>query len=102
MRSRIIALAGLAAAATLFGAVPTFAGDLVRVGRTSEDPYAYTVRVPRYYPYVNSGYWVPRAAMRYRHRYDTVLPPYQSSWGHPVEPRATVWYERGPRPLPVK
>jgi len=45
---------------------------------------------------------VPRAAMRYRYRYDTTLPPYQSSWGHPTEPRATVWYERGPRPLSVR
>jgi len=63
------------------------AGDLGRHSRMhAEDPYAYSFTLPRYYPYYNSGYWVPRVAMRYRYRNDTVLPPYQSSWGYPLPP----------------
>jgi hypothetical protein len=78
-------LAALCAAGAVFasaGAVS--AGDLLHGYRSGgEDPYAYRYHAPRYYPYVNSGYWVPREAMRNRYRHDTVLPHYQAPWGYP-------------------
>lgn len=78
---------------------PAAAGGDHLVGRTyGEDPYAYRFELPRYYPYYNSGYWVSREAMRYRYRYDTVLPPYQSSWGYPAPAAKTVgWWDRPDR-----
>lgn len=51
-----------------------------RVG-SPQDPYSYVPRLPRYYPYYNSGYWVPAEEMRGRYRYRYTLPPYQASWG---------------------
>ena len=33
------------------------------------DPRSWYYRQPGYYPYYASGYWVPRAEMRYRYRY---------------------------------
>ena len=35
----------------------------------SYDSRSWYYRQPRYYPYYGSGYWVPRAEMRYRYRY---------------------------------
>lgn len=87
-----VALVGATLAAS-----PAFAGGDHLFSRVpGEDPYAYRFTLPRYYPYYNSGYWVPREHMRYRYRYDTVLPPYQSSWGYPLPPHAKVvtWRER--------
>ena len=100
MRSSAMVLAAVAAGAAFAAATPSEAGG-AKWGRSyAEDPYAYSFTLPRYYPYYNSGYWVPRQAMRYRYRYDTVLPPYQPSWGHPVkvyvptEPRYHHGYHR--------
>ncbi len=52
------------------------------------DPYSYVPALPRYYPYVNSGYWVPAEQMRGRYRYRYTLPPYQQSWGW----NSRAWY----------
>jgi hypothetical protein len=77
--------AALGAAAAVFASAgAASAGDLLHGYRSGEDPYAYRYHPPRYYPYVNSGYWVPRAVMRYRYRHDTVLPHYQAPWGYPL------------------
>ncbi len=48
------------------------------------DPRSWYYRQPRYYPYYGSGYWVPRAEMRYRYRYKYVGPKYQyyPAWGY--------------------
>lgn len=88
MRTASFAAAAIALAAALTSAAPSQAGgDAAFSGRLyPEDPYAYRFYKPRYYPYYDSGYWVPRVVMRYRYRYDTVLPPYQSSWGYPTVP----------------
>jgi len=50
------------------------------------DPYAYRYEPRAYYPYYNSGYWVPakcyrRCTPRYR------LPPYYRAWGYPKKRR---------------
>ena len=90
MRSSSLVLAGLVTGSLIASAAPSQAGG-AHWGRTyAEDPYAYSFTLPRYYPYYNSGYWVPRQVMRYRYRYDTVLPPYQSSWGHPLKVHVPV------------
>ena len=48
------------------------------------DPRSWYYRQPRYYPYYGSGYWVPRAEMRYRYRYQYVGPQYSyfPAWGY--------------------
>ena len=69
------------------------------------DPYAYRFRPRGYYPYYNSGYWVPAAELRYRRaccRPYAALPPYYRAWGYPndVYPNAYVvrggayWHDR--------
>jgi hypothetical protein len=48
------------------------------------DPRSWYYRTPhRYYPYYGSGYWVPRAEMRYRYRYTYFGPRYRyyPAWG---------------------
>lgn len=44
-----------------------------------EDPYAYRYEPRGYYPYYNSGYWVPTYVIRKR-RY-LRRPPYYKAWG---------------------
>src|SRR5262245_45417122 len=49
------------------------------------DPYSWCYQQPgRYYPYYGSGYWVPRAEMRYRYRYEYRGPlyTYYPAWGY--------------------
>lgn len=93
MRTPSLAAAVLAVGAAAVSLSPAQAGDTRFHSRLyHEDPYAYRFELPRYYPYYNSGYWVPRAAMRYRYRNDTVLPPYQPSWGYPAP---VLVYEKG-------
>jgi hypothetical protein len=48
------------------------------------DRRSWYYREPRYYPYYNSGYWVPRPEMRYRYRYKYVGPQYRyfPAWGY--------------------
>jgi hypothetical protein len=47
------------------------------------DPYGYLYQPRGYYPYYNSGYWVPVQEMRYRYRYHFALPKYYPAWGEP-------------------
>ena len=54
------------------------------------DRYAYGYAPRSYYPYYNSGHWVPRQAMRYRYRYTYYGPQYRyyRAWGYGLsEPR---------------
>lgn len=44
-----------------------------------EDRYRYEYQPRGYYPYYNSGYWVPRETVR--PNYDFVQPPYYQAWG---------------------
>lgn len=48
------------------------------------DPRSWYYSQRGYYPYYNSGYWVPRAEMRYRYRYTYYGPKYQynPAWGY--------------------
>jgi hypothetical protein len=48
------------------------------------DPRSWYYNQPRHYPYYGSGYWVPRAEMRYRYRYRYVGPKYRyyPAWGY--------------------
>ena len=43
------------------------------------DRYAYRYQPRGYYPYYNSGYWVPRHRLRKRRYYQR--PPYYQAWG---------------------
>jgi hypothetical protein len=49
------------------------------------DPRSWYYRQPGYYPYYASSYWVPRAEMRYRYRYQYYGPKYRyyPAWGYP-------------------
>ncbi len=47
------------------------------------DPYHYRHVQPRYYPYYNSGYWVPARCYRYKCRKQYRIPRYYQSWGYP-------------------
>jgi hypothetical protein len=53
-----------------------------RVWRYDSRSWYYNPR--GYYPYYNSGYWVPRQAMRYRYRYTYYGPQYRyyRAWGY--------------------
>jgi hypothetical protein len=48
------------------------------------DPRSWYYRQRGYYPYYNSGYWVPRPWMRYRYRYTYYGPRYRyfPAWGY--------------------
>ena len=48
------------------------------------DPYSWYFKPRGYYPYYYSGYWVPRAQMRYRYRYVYRGPQYRyyPAWGY--------------------
>jgi hypothetical protein len=47
-----------------------------------------------YYPYYNSGYWVPRAEMRYRYRYAYRGPQYRyyPAWGYGLGSVGGRWW----------
>jgi len=96
----LLALGATAAALALSNPAPASAGGSNRDGwgiysplepPTRHRPRAYRYD-PRswyysqrgYYPAYNSGYWVPRAEMRYRYRYTYVGPKYQynPAWGY--------------------
>ena len=49
------------------------------------DPRSWYYRQPGYYPFYASGYWVPRADMRYRYRRHYFGPRYRyyPAWGYP-------------------
>ena len=48
------------------------------------DPNSWYYNPRGYYPSYGSGYWVPRAEMRYRYRYRYVGPKYRyyPAWGY--------------------
>jgi hypothetical protein len=48
------------------------------------DPRSWCYKTRGYYPHYGSGYWVPRAEMRYRHRYFYRGPlyTYYPAWGY--------------------
>ena len=48
------------------------------------DPNSWYYKPRGYYPYYNSGYWVPRSEMRYRYRYVYRGPAYRynPAWGY--------------------
>jgi len=48
------------------------------------DPRSWCYKPRGYYPYYGSGYWVPRADMRYRYRYVYRGPlySYYPAWGY--------------------
>jgi hypothetical protein len=48
------------------------------------DPHSWYFNPRGYYPYYGSGYWVPRAEMRYRYRYVYRGPKYRyyPAWGY--------------------
>lgn len=50
------------------------------------DPRSWYYRQRGYYPYYSSHYWVPRADMRYRYRYQYYGPRYHyyPTWGYPL------------------
>jgi len=96
----LTALGATALACALSGAAPASAGganpDGYGIYSPLEPPTRHRPRAYRYdprswyysqrgyYPYYNSGYWVPRAEMRYRYRYTYYGPKYQyyPAWGY--------------------
>jgi hypothetical protein len=50
------------------------------------DRRSWYYRQPGYYPNYASNYWVPRADMRYRYRYQYYGPRYRyfPAWGYPL------------------
>jgi hypothetical protein len=50
------------------------------------DPRSWYYSQPGHYPYYASGYWVPRAEMRYRYRRSYYGPRYRyyPAWGYPL------------------
>ncbi len=86
----------LLALATL-GAVPlpAVAGDWLFWRRNDGlDPYVYRPEPRNYYPYYNSGYWVPDQVIRAKPKPVYVLPPYYQAWGYP---RDFGYYDYGER-----
>ena len=52
----------------------------IYVTHPATDPYAYRYEPRGYYPYYNSGYWLPAHEMRKKRRHYR-QPPYYQSWG---------------------
>lgn len=83
--------AGPFAMAHIAGTTESGRSDIANVGwskrryfplNSYEDPYRYHYEPRGYYPYYNSGYWVPRELI---HRnYDFAQPPYAQAWGDNV------------------
>jgi len=57
------------------------------------DPHSWYYKPRGYYPYYYSGYWVPRAQMRYRYRYVYRGPQYRyyPAWGYGLGPCCRWW-----------
>ena len=57
------------------------------------DPRSWYYNQAGYYPSYGSGYWVPRAEMRYRYRYRYVGPKYRyyPAWGYGVGSYGRWW-----------
>jgi hypothetical protein len=106
----ISALGAIAMMCVVASPVPAVAGagqnpDGVGIYTPAEPPVRGRPRVYRYdprswyhnprgyYPYYNSGYWVPRSEMRYRYRYRYVGPPYRyyPAWGYGIGEYGRRW-----------
>jgi hypothetical protein len=60
----------------------------------STDRYDYRYEPRGYYPYYNSGYWVPRSVYR-REAYPYRLPTYYQAWGYPKSGyKHYEWHQR--------
>lgn len=92
------AIAGILAMSTTVASTPAAAGRdenpdgygfytplAGKRGTYRYDPRSWYYRQPGYYPNYSSNYWVPRAHMRYRHRYTYYGPKYRyyPAWGYP-------------------
>jgi hypothetical protein len=57
------------------------------------DPHSWYYKPRGYYPYYFSGYWVPRAQMRYRYRYVYRGPQYRyyPAWGYGLSSCCRSW-----------
>jgi hypothetical protein len=101
MRTRLhaVTIAGLLAASAILACGPAAAGGdenpdgyglysplAGKRGTYRYDPRSWYYRQPGFYPNYASNYWVPRAHMRYRHRYTYYGPKYQyyPAWGYPA------------------
>jgi hypothetical protein len=65
------------------------------------DPYAYRYSPRGYYPYYNSGYWVPSEVIRKRdhlhyHHWNVQAPRYKyyQSWGYPKHWHHQEWHQQ--------
>ena len=109
---RVTTLLALGASAVVFvssASAPASAGsknpDGVGIYTPAEPPVRHRPRLYRYdpkswyfnprgyYPDYGSGYWVPRAEMRYRYRYIYRGPPYRyyPAWGYGVGSYGRWW-----------
>lgn len=90
-------LAALAAVAAFGLASPQPASAFVRCERdvvTGADRCRYHYEPVGYYPYYNSGYWVPARVYK-RPRYGYKLPRYYKAWGYPQYAYDNVeWHNR--------
>ena len=102
MRSKILLLAAAAALLLLLGVSADAGGrqnpDGLGIYSPAEpptrdhprqyryDPRSWYYKQRGYYPFYGSSYWVPRADMRYRYRYQYYGPKfhYYPAWGHPL------------------
>ena len=59
-------------------------GECTGQSTMCDDPYAYRYVRRAWYPYYNSGYWVPAEQMRNRYRYSYTGPKYRyhPAWGY--------------------
>lgn len=97
MRGRSLIAISLALATLSAATLPAAAGDWLfwRREKGPYDPYVYRPEPRNYYPYYNSGYWVPDYVVRAKPKPIYVLPPYYQAWGYPREYRY-YGYEEGP------
>ena len=77
-------------------------GECAGQSTMCDDPYAYRyVRRP-WYPYTNSGYWVPAEDMRNRYHYSYTGPKYRyhPAWGYDKDTGGEAYeYRHGAAPL---
>ena len=89
MRTRVLAIVAALFAVALTSTTAAEAGwrRSYEDRYYAADPYRYTYEPRRWYPYYNSGYWVPTRELQYRRACCRpayyALPPYYQSWGYP-------------------
>ena len=94
MRRKSLIAIPLALATLVAAPLSAAAGDwrFWRRGDDGLDPYVYRPEPRNYYPYYNSGYWVPDYVVRAKPKPVYVLPPYYQAWGYP---RDFGYYDEG-------